>query len=83
MPKRLCFYINKFYLTKIFKEVYGTTVNGYVIARRITRAKQLLRFSELSVEEVGEAVGMPEPDYFSRVFKKIEGISPREYRKKW
>ena len=77
------FYINKFYLTKIFKEVYGTTVNGYVIARRITRAKQLLRFSELSVEEVGKAVGMPEPDYFSRVFKKIEGISPREYRKKW
>ena len=41
------FFINKFYLSKIFKETYGTTVNNYLISKRITRAKQLLRFTEM------------------------------------
>ena len=34
------FFINKFYLSKIFKETYGTTINNYLISKRITRAKQ-------------------------------------------
>lgn len=37
------FFINKYYLTKIFKETYGTTINNYIIAKRITRAKQIIR----------------------------------------
>ncbi len=77
------FYINKCYLTRIFKETYGTTVNGYLIEKRITKAKRLLRFTDLTVEEIGVAVGMADPNYFSRMFRKIEGISPREYRKQW
>lgn len=36
------FFINKYYLTKIFKETYGTTINSYIIAKRITRAKQMI-----------------------------------------
>ena len=52
------FFINKFYLSKIFKETYGTTVNNYLISKRITRAKQLLRFTDMTVDEVGFAVGM-------------------------
>ena len=77
------FFINKFYLSKIFKETYGTTVNNYLIAKRITRAKQLLRFTDMTVDEVGVAVGMGDANYFSRMFRKVEGISPREYRKQW
>ena len=65
------FFINKFYLSKIFRETYGTTINNYLISKRITRAKQLLRFTDMTVDEIGAAVG------------KIEGISPREYRKQW
>ena len=75
--------INKFYLSKIFKETYGTTVNNYLISKRITRAKQLLRFTDMTVDEIGAAVGMADANYFSRMFRKIEGISPREYRKQW
>ena len=52
------FFINKFYLSKIFKETYGTTVNNYLISKRITRAKQLLRFTDITVDEVGVSVGM-------------------------
>lgn len=77
------FFINKFYLSKIFKETYGTTVNNYLISKRITRAKQLLRFTDMTVDEVGAAVGMGDANYFSRMFRKVEGISPREYRKQW
>ena len=77
------YYINKYYLTKIFKETYDSTINRYIIAKRITRAKQLLRFTDMTVDEIGAAVGMGDANYFSRTFRKVEGISPREYRKQW
>lgn len=77
------FFINKFYLSKIFKETYGTTVNNYLISKRITRAKQLLRFTDMTVDEIGVAVGMGDANYFSRMFRKVEGTSPSEYRKQW
>lgn len=77
------FFIDKFYLSKIFKESYGTTVNNYLISKRITRAKQLLRFTDMTVDEIGVAVGMGDANYFSRMFRKVEGSSPSEYRKQW
>ena len=77
------FFINKFYLSKIFKEAYGTTVNNYLISKRITRAKQLLRFTDMTVDEIGVAVGMGDANYFSRMFRKVEGNSPSKYRKQW
>ena len=61
----------------------GVTINNYVIERRITRAKQLLRFTDKTIDEIGVMVGMDSANYFSRVFRKIEGISPGEYRKQW
>lgn len=77
------FFINKFYLSKIFKETYGTTISNYLISKRITRAKQLLRFTDMTVDEIAASVGMKDANYFSRMFRKVEGSSPREYRKQW
>ena len=77
------FFINKFYLTRAFKERYGTTINNYILEKRITRSKELLRFSDDSIEDIAIACGIKDPNYFSRVFKKIEGITPKEYRKMW
>lgn len=77
------FFINKYYLLKIFKETYGMTISSYLISKRITRAKQLLRFTKLTIDEIGCEVGMDGAGYFSRMFKKSEGISPKEYRKQW
>ena len=77
------FFINKFYMTKIFKEKYGTTIVNYLIFKRITRAKQLLRFTDMTIDEIGVEVGMDSANYFSRAFHKVEGISPSEYRKQW
>lgn len=77
------FYINKNYLTKIFKEEYGVTVNVYICQVRITKAKSLLRFTQMTVEEIAYEVGFPDQNYFSRVFKRVEGTTPGQYRKTW
>ncbi len=77
------FYINKFYLARTFKEQFGVTILGHLDQVRVTHAKRLLRFSNMTVEAVGREVGIPEPGYFSRVFRKVEGVAPGEYRRMW
>lgn len=77
------FYINKFYLTRIFKEQFGLSVSNYLLSVRITHAKQLLRFSDFSIEKIGQECGIDDSNYFSRIFKRVEGISPGEFRKMW
>ncbi len=77
------FFIDKFYLTKIFKEQYGTTINAYISQQRITAAKQLLRFSDKTIEQISAEIGISDTNYFTRLFKKIEGITPGKYRKQW
>lgn len=77
------FYINKFYLTRVFKEQFGTSVNGYLLQLRITHAKRLLRFTDLSIEQIGQECGMNDANYFSRTFKKVEGLPPGQFRRQW
>lgn len=77
------FFINKFYLTRIFKAQYGVSINQYLSQLRITHAKQALRFTDETVESIGYRCGLGEPSYFSRVFKQVEGVSPSEFRRKW
>lgn len=77
------FFINKYYLTRIFKEQFGITITNYLLWVRITHAKQLLRFTDLTIEKIGQECGMKDANYFARTFKKIEGIAPSEYRKRW
>jgi YesN/AraC family two-component response regulator len=69
------------YLTKLFLQQYGTTPSKFILSLRIHTAQNLLTTSpELSVRQIGEAVGYPEQGYFSRIFKKYTGKSPLEYR---
>ncbi|MBQ7850977.1 MAG: AraC family transcriptional regulator [Clostridia bacterium] len=77
------FFINKFYLTRLFKEQYGSSIVNYLLSLRISRAKELLRFTDLPMEEIGARCGIPDANYFSRAFRKVEGVSPSEYRKLW
>lgn len=77
------FYFNKFYLSKLFKKQFGVTINHYVIHKRITKAKELLRFSDLQIDEISRQCGIEDPAYFSRMFKKIEELTPNYYRKLW
>lgn len=77
------FFINKYYLARLFKEQYGMSLNTYLQQVRITHAKQMLRFTDEKVEAIGMECGVGELSYFSRIFKKVEGVSPKEYRRMW
>lgn len=77
------FYMDKYYLTKCFKEEYGVTISQYLLQTRITKAKQMLRFSDEKLGVIGLVCGIGEAAYFSRMFKRVEGMSPSEYREKW
>lgn len=77
------FHFNKYYLMRRFRQQYGTTIGNYLIHARIGAAKKLLRFSDISLEEAGARVGIRDANYFSRIFKKVEGITPSQYRKSW
>ena len=77
------FYINKYYLTRVFKEQFGQSITSYLTSLRITHAKQLLRFTDKTVEEIGLECGLGALHYFSRVFKEVEGVAPSTYRDQW
>lgn len=77
------FFISKYYLTRVFRKQFGISISHYLLSIRITKAKQMLRFTDETVENIGYKCGLGAPHYFSRTFKQVEGISPSEYREKW
>lgn len=77
------FYINKYYLSKSFKKQFGQSISSYLLSVRITKAKQLLRFSSKSVEEIGYECGLGAPHYFCQTFKSVERVPPSKYREQW
>ncbi|MBR0598215.1 response regulator [Sinanaerobacter chloroacetimidivorans] len=68
------------YLSKLFKEETGENFIDYLTAIRIRIAKNLLESDELSVKEICYSVGYSDPNYFSRIFKRIVGATPTEYK---
>jgi AraC-like DNA-binding protein len=68
-------------ITGLFRAYCGTSPVQWVNRRRVERARELLATSGLPVGEIGAAVGIEDPFYFSRLFKKLTGQSPRAYRK--
>ena len=73
-------FINGSYLLRLFKSRTGQTLLGYHNRVRCDRAQALLRDTDLSISEVGGAVGFVSSAHFSHVFKKITGLTPTEYR---
>ena len=68
------------YLSAMFSQKMGMSFVEYLTQKRMTRAKQLLRQSGKRSGEVAAEVGYRDPRYFSFVFKKTQGCTPREYR---
>lgn len=74
------FGLSVYYFSRTFKEVTGTNFSDYINKCRIDIAKELLSTGEMNVKEVCFKVGYNDPNYFSKVFKKYEGISPINYK---
>jgi CheY-like chemotaxis protein/AraC-like DNA-binding protein len=71
--------INTSYLSLLFKEVMGVHFQEYIAAVRIRKAKEYLASGRYKIAEVAEKTGYSNRFYFSRAFKKIEGLSPSEF----
>ncbi len=67
------------YLGRAFKRALGESVGSYILRRRLVVAKDLLVSSGMSVKEVAASVGFRDQSYFSRVFKREEGVSPTDF----
>ena len=68
------------YLSNLFSEVEGTTIEKYFIAQRIEKVKELLVYDELSLSEIAEAMGYSSAAYLSSQFKKVTGFTPTHYK---
>ncbi len=73
--------MNSDYLTYCFRKELGMTPIAYLNRYRINQAKMLLAERQMSITEVGMAVGFSDSGYFSRVFRKEVGMSPEAYRR--
>lgn len=71
------------YFSRLFKQLFNDNFINYLTNVRIENAKILLRDRSLTIKEVGESVGYNDSNYFAKVFRRLEGISPTEYRSKY
>ena len=76
------FYVNKYYLSHIFKKSTGFTVIEYITYKRIIEATKLL-YKGIPILEISDAVGFGDYSNFYKAFKKITGVSPKQYTKEF
>jgi two-component system, response regulator YesN len=74
------FYMNRNYISQLFIKHVSQSFTDYLAGLRVRHACELLTNSNLPIHRVGERVGYPDAYYFSKIFKKIVGRTPREYR---
>ena len=70
------------HLATLFKASLGVSSSEYINKKRITHARFLLTNSHLNIEEIAAICGFEDANYFARVFRKTEGVSPRAFRRR-
>lgn len=76
-------YLNPAYLSRLFRKETGQSLTEYILDVKMAHAKQLLENSNLKVGSVAEAIGYTHFSYFAKIFKKVTGLSPHDYRKRF
>ncbi len=74
-------HVNKYYLAHTFRREFGTSPINYLISRRVEESRFLLQKTDHSLSLIAEILGFSSLSYFSQCFRRVEGISPTEYRK--
>nr|WP_245249313.1 AraC family transcriptional regulator [Vagococcus allomyrinae] len=72
--------ISQSYLSSIYNKYLNTSPIDYLIQIRIEQACRYLKMTDLKIYEIAKKVGYQDPYYFSRIFKKITGFTPKNYR---
>ena len=68
------------FLSNLFSEIEGTTIEKYFIAQKIERIKELLKYDELSISQIADQLGYSSVAYLSNQFKKETGLTPSFYK---
>ena len=68
------------YLTRLFKKELGVNIITYINRKRIYNSLELLKNTNLSIEEIGDLIGLSNTSYFYTIFKREIGVSPKQYR---
>lgn len=77
------FGLNKYYFAKQFKSYVGTPPNEYILMTRIAHAKELLKYSDETIEDISYRCGFHQVSHFISTFKKHEAVTPLQFRKDW
>ena len=75
-------HLNESHLCRMFKRYFGTTFIRFITMKRLAKAKELLKYTQLSIAQVAEQCGFDPAGYFIKVFTKYEGLTPLTYRHK-
>lgn len=73
-------YVSNSYLSTLFRREAGYTIKEYLLRVRVSKAKELLKNSELQIQEISRIVGFENEHYFSTMFKQRTGLSPKDFR---
>jgi len=71
---------SKSYLSNLFHQQCGESIAKYMTSQKISRAKQLIREENLNFAQISSMLNFDNPQYFSRVFKRVTGMSPTEFK---
>lgn len=75
--------ISMYHLSREFKRYVGVPCSEYIMLKRINRAKELLRYTDASVEDIAYQCGFHYTSHFTSMFKKYEGNTPLKFRHSW
>lgn len=76
-------HVNKYYMAHAFKREYGISPINYLIQRRIEESRYLLQETDHSLSQIARLLGFSSASYFSQSFRRAEGVTPMEYRRRF
>ncbi|MCR4716116.1 MAG: AraC family transcriptional regulator [Lachnospiraceae bacterium] len=75
--------LNPSYLSRLFKKEIGTSISEYIRKQKVETAKNMLTYSELRPAEIALILAFPSQSYFTEIFHKYTGLTPKEYKKQY
>lgn len=75
--------LSESYLSRLFKKETGQTITDYIILKKIASAKNMLKYTERSVSDIALSLAFSSQSYFTKIFRSIEGMTPKKYRDKF
>lgn len=73
-------FLSSSYASRLFKKEMNISIMDYVLQLRMNEARKLLKDSDLQIDEISDKIGYTDSSYFTKVFRKSEGVTPSQYR---